>query len=136
MPQIVPTFRLRTLFGVVTLVAIVLMVISLMKPAQSNVLEAVWLGGTCLAIVVAYRRRGGICDCILAAVLFSLGSFELGVYAALMSSAWQFYRPSGPQSDTAWEFLSLLLLMTPLTAGTLVLMFRAWVWSACDANSR
>ncbi len=129
------TFSLPFLFRIMSLVALAIawpLWIATMPPHTIMMLFAGM--GFVLAIIVGYRRSGTAFIRAGAAVAFFSCSVVVGFYSATVALMWQGHpEQSHPFDDLGIELGGALLLFAlPWILGILLLLLRAWTWSAHD----
>lgn len=131
-------FSLATLFRATSLVAMALGWLSLVSTVRPQFVMTTIIAITApLAAVVGWRRNGARVMRFKAAFLF----FSGGILASCYSDfAAQLVQSSTSVQSHPWETLDQLFLMIavvlafPIQLIVLVLMFRAWTWSAHDSS--
>lgn len=134
MPDDAPQFRLRTLFGVTTAVAMTCALVAMLATMPATrVAERLCLLGMLLGCIVGYRRAGPIVARMLVGGLFILGFLLLSAYLALVGLVWQEWNRSSQGFNFAAGLL-VICLLTPAATVLTVSLLRAWTWSAYDAH--
>jgi hypothetical protein len=130
------TFSLAILFRVVTLVCVFLGWVALVaNVAPWKVGLIVLAGGIILGAVVGVRRRGSVLRQIIAAAFFWVGTVWVAVYSGTLAAAIQAEdNPATPWDESGETLTGGAMCLFPFVLGLVVLMLRAWTWSAHDAT--
>jgi hypothetical protein len=136
MPLAPPTYRLRTLFGVTTLVVgVCALAAKMTSTPPSRVGWIVLAIGVVLGLFVGARRRAWWVERVMVSLVFMFGSLLLAAYLATVALVAQISKDAGEGAVLAATFgATKLVIFFPVMLMTLVMMIRAWTWSAYDAN--
>jgi hypothetical protein len=96
------------------------------------VLAVVTAAGTVLAMIVAWRRHGTLTKKAAVAVSFYAGVVVVAGYSACLAET-AMPRVTSESPDYWARLPNLVLwLFSPVILAMILLMFRAWTWSAHD----
>ncbi|MGH7140714.1 MAG: hypothetical protein ACREHD_33700 [Pirellulales bacterium] len=108
--------------------------LSIANTSPQNVAMTIIGLGVVLAVIVGYRRHGSTFVRIGAAAAFFAGALVVAFFSASAASVWQ--GPTEPVHplDELGNFLTgfVLLLTFPAVLAVMLLLLRAWTWSAHD----
>lgn len=135
------TFSLSLLFRATAIIAFLIAWPVSMATSPPDVLAATLVGiGIVLATIVGHRRHGAGRVRIATASRFLAGVLLIALYSACAASALQSVPPQEPRHPfdeipSAVMAIALVLLL-PVMLGIMVLLLRAWTWSAHDLTIR
>jgi hypothetical protein len=91
--------------------------------------------GVVLGYVVGARRNGGVLTQVIAALFFWAGSVWVAVYSGFLAAAIQTKdNPETPWDESNDFFTGGAMCLFPFVLVIMLLMLRAWTWSAHDAT--
>ena len=136
-------FSLATLLRITFLVAMALGWLSLVATARPPFVMTTVIGITAsLAVIVGWRRNGTRAQRAIAGFLFVLGGILVSCYSYFVAQLVQMQSIAGvphrhPWADLDQPFLTVAIpVSSPAMLVILVLMLRAWTWSAHDWSDR
>jgi hypothetical protein len=129
------TFTLPFLFRGMSIIAFAIAwPLSIATSPPSTIANTLAAVGLVLAIIVGYRRHGTVCVRVGAAGAFFGGALLVALYSAGAASVWQAPVETMHPFDQFGAFLvgTVLSVILPVVLGVLLLLLRAWTWSAHD----
>src|SRR5262245_60859964 len=126
-----PPFRLRTLFGVSTIIVLTCALAAMMETAPpTQVGWRVTALGVFLGAAVGYRRTGPPTMRAFVAGLFMLGGCLIAAFLTLVACVWQDWNRINGSADMASLGAGgfMICFLAPGAAVVAVLMLRAWTW--------
>ncbi|HET6883579.1 MAG TPA: hypothetical protein VFI31_25730 [Pirellulales bacterium] len=129
------TFSLPFLFRIISMIAFAISwPLSIANSPPYVLTRTLAAIGFVLALVVGYRRHGPLFVRVGIGIAFFGGALSVAVYSGSAASVWQAPSEGRHPFDDFGGFLAgtVLVLVFPIVLGILVLLLRAWTWSAHD----